>query len=136
LVNVGAAITIVLPPTYIPKNFRAGRLGSGVREGYDAAMSDPDSMPDDAVSTPGEADAPEVANAGVVSAAEQAFSEAVAAAEAVRQQAKAAAFTAYGWNSVNQVAYQRALADADVAYSAAVKAAGAAAELGVLTPPP
>jgi hypothetical protein len=102
-------------------------------------MSDPDSMPGDVVSTPVEAGAPqlapEVAKTEVASAAERALTEAVAAAEAVRQQAKAAAFTAHVWNSVNHAAYERALADADVAYSAAVKAAREAAELGMSVQP-
>src|SRR5262245_2338681 len=93
-------------------------------------MSDQGNMRDDPVSMPDEVLAPDqaqtVASAEVVppaTTAEQTLTPAVAAAEAERQQAKAAAFTAYVWNSLNPAAYQTALADADVAYQAAINMA-------------
>jgi hypothetical protein len=56
-------------------------------------------------------------------AAEQVFMAAVAAAEGTRQAAKAAAFTTWAFTPANQVAYNTALSDADVAYQTAVVAA-------------
>jgi len=65
--------------------------------------------------------------------AAQTFVQEVAVAEAARQQAKVAAFTAHVWNSLDNVAYETALVDADAAYVEAVKVARDTADR-VLTP--